>query len=231
LSAQRSFFSRATRAKSGSMTGTWLVPVMLLVLLKAGYFLAFDPQRAGIAIKTFFKHEVSAQEEGDKGAAPVAAEQQAADNASARPEVGVDPQWSSELIAGISERESALRIKEDEIRKQEERLQAVKADIEQRLELLSQIEKKITELIQSKHAMEDEKMIKLAKVFEATPPEQAGPLLSKLDVDIAAQLLLKMQGRKAGRIWGFVDPDKAVEISKELARLNPGIDMNKMSQQ
>jgi hypothetical protein len=38
-----------------------------------------------------------------------------------------------------------------------------------------------------------------------------------------------MQGRKAGRIWGFVDPDKAVLISKELARLKPDLDLDKIS--
>jgi flagellar motility protein MotE (MotC chaperone) len=231
LKADHRLPRKNARSGSRSVLSKWLLPVTLLALLKVCYFMAFDPQTATLSIGSLFKPEVAAQEEEKKEAPQESAEQKAPDNATAQQEVGVDPQWTAELIAGIKEREAAMRIKEDDIRKQEERLQALKTDIEQRLELLSQIEKKITELIQSKKTMEDEKILKLAKVFEATPPEQAGPLLSKLDVDIAAQLLLKMQGRKAGRIWGFVDPEKAVEISKELARLNPNIDMNKMSQQ
>jgi flagellar motility protein MotE (MotC chaperone) len=67
--------------------------------------------------------------------------------------------------------------------------------------------------------LEKEELAKLAKVFEATPPEQAGPMFSKLEVGLAAKILFRMKGRQAGKIWGYVDPDQAVEISKELAKL------------
>ena len=39
-----------------------------------------------------------------------------------------------------------------------------------------------------------------------------------------------MAGRKAGRIWGYVEPDRAVKISEELARLDPSIDMEKIKE-
>jgi flagellar motility protein MotE (MotC chaperone) len=44
-------------------------------------------------------------------------------------------------------------------------------------------------------------------------------MFNKLDVDLAAKILVKMKGRNAGKIWGYVNPEQAVKISKELANL------------
>jgi flagellar motility protein MotE (MotC chaperone) len=119
----------------------------------------------------------------------------------------------------LEKKKKEVETKEQELRQREERLNQLKAEIEERLTTLAQMEKKIEQLIALKEAEEDKELIKLAKVFEATPPEQAGPMFNKLDVDIAVKILLRMKGKNAGKIWGFVDPDKAVIISKELAKL------------
>jgi flagellar motility protein MotE (MotC chaperone) len=119
----------------------------------------------------------------------------------------------------LEKKKKEAETKEQELRQREERLNQLKAEIEERLTTLAQMEKKIEQLIALKEAEEDKELIKLAKVFEATPPEQAGPMFNKLDVDIAVKILLRMKGKNAGKIWGFVDPDKAVIISKELAKL------------
>ena len=119
----------------------------------------------------------------------------------------------------LEKKKKEAETKEQELRQREERLNQLKAEIEERLTTLAQMEKKIEQLIALKEAEEDKELIKLAKVFEATPPEQAGPMFNKLDVDIAVKILLRMKGKNAGKVWGFVDPDKAVIISKELAKL------------
>jgi flagellar motility protein MotE (MotC chaperone) len=119
----------------------------------------------------------------------------------------------------LEKKKKEVETKEQELRQREERLNQLKAEIEERLTTLAQMEKKIEQSIALKEAEEDKELIKLAKVFEATPPEQAGPMFNKLDVDIAVKILLRMKGKNAGKIWGFVDPDKAVIISKELAKL------------
>ena len=146
------------------------------------------------------------------------------DNASAGPEaqtLGDDYSWKYELVRALRERDTVLAQREALLRDEERRVREIKQEIEVRIEKLQQLQNEIAALINQQQTAENEKMKKLAKVFEETPPEQAGPLLSRLDVDIAAQLLLKMNGRKAGRIWGYVDPGQAVKISKELARLQP----------
>jgi flagellar motility protein MotE (MotC chaperone) len=119
----------------------------------------------------------------------------------------------------LEKKKKDLEKKEEGLKQEEERLSQLKVEIEERLEKLALLEKKIEQLITLKESKEDKDLTKLAKVFEATPPEQAGPMFNRLDVDIAAKILIRMKGRNAGKIWGFVNPDQAVKISNELAKL------------
>ena len=202
----------------------WLFPIILLVLFKIACLFPLAFKQPDFSIdKT-----VSAQVDNATQKAERPASRPLKGIETEVPDEFVDVDWNYDLIKEIQQREAGIRSKQEALKKEEERLYAIKKEIEAKIEEVSRIEKKIEGLIAQKKAVENEKVKKLAKVFEATPPEQAGPLLSKLDVDIAAQLLIMMQGRKAGRIWGFVDPDKAVLISKELARLKPDLDLDKI---
>jgi len=123
-----------------------------------------------------------------------------------------------ELLTSIKKREKELEHKESELDVRYKNLQSIKSDIEGRIEELKTLKAKIEKGLERQSAMNNANIVKLAKVYESTPPEQAGPLLSKIDVKIAALLLLKMNNMKAGKIWGYVDPNRAVLISKELAK-------------
>lgn len=209
-----------------------LMPVLVLVILKIAFFTSFSLKKHTMPFNDIFSDDVAAQENQAQTVTVADIQNSAvADNGTKKWDVDTDFEWSFDLVKAVKERQSELNIRQDEVQKEEDRLKSLQTEIEGQIQKLVEVEKRISELVAQKKAIEDEKVRKLAKVFEATPPEQAGPLMSKLDVDIAAELLLKMQGRKAGRIWGFVEPDKAVMISKELARLDPEIDMEKMSKQ
>ncbi len=125
-----------------------------------------------------------------------------------------------ELIAKVKEREAGLDQREKEIELTRDNLQSVKKDINERLEKLRAVKADIEAAINQQKMMNEANITKLAKVYESSPPEQAGILLSQIDIDIAAQILLKMNSRKAGKIWGFVEPKKAAQISKKLAEYN-----------
>jgi flagellar motility protein MotE (MotC chaperone) len=129
--------------------------------------------------------------------------------------------WGPDFINDLKLRDDQITRRKDVLEIQEMNLKKLKNQIEERIEQLVKVEKAISVLIAQKEQIESEKMKKLARVFEATPPEQAGILMSKLDVDIAADLLVKMNGRKAGKIWGYVVPDRAVLISNRLSEINP----------
>ncbi len=112
-----------------------------------------------------------------------------------------------------------LTMREERLRQEEARLAALKKEIEAKIQQLRALEARVSKLLKKRDEREEKRLVQLARVFESTPPEQAGPLLSKLDVKTAAAILYRMNGRKAGKIWGFVDADRAVKISEELTKL------------
>ncbi len=208
----------------------WLILVLALVLVKILYALTvLNSGTVNNSLINMFNADVAAEEDEQKKPAAEGDAAPVADNATADAAAQPPEAWSIELANALKQRERELALRQDVLRQEEERLNSLKRDLEGRLQTLAQLEKKISDLISTKKGIEEEKIMKLAKVFEETPPEQAGPLMSKLDVDIAVELLLKMTGRKAGKIWGFVDPGRAVEISKALARINPNIDLSRLS--
>ena len=127
-----------------------------------------------------------------------------------------------DFIESLKIKEEKFNLKNNELDLKEENLKSVKRDIESKLQELSLLKAEVEVMVDKQRAESDGKVTKLAKVYEAAPAEQAGALLSKLDTDIAAKILLKMNSRKAGAAWGFVEPSRAALISKKLAIYNAG---------
>jgi flagellar motility protein MotE (MotC chaperone) len=55
-------------------------------------------------------------------------------------------------------------------------------------------------------------------VYEAAPPQKAAAMLEKLEVRTAAGITINMKRERAGLIWGFLTPQKAVAITNEITR-------------
>ena len=135
----------------------------------------------------------------------------------------LDGEQDLESLSLLNKRRKELDQREEKLKQEEERLNQLKSEIYKSLEGLTEkevgIDKRIKDLVTLKENLEEAELKKLAQVFEATPPEQAGPMFDKLDVKLAAKILFRMKGRYAGKIWGYVDPDQAVAIRNELSTM------------
>jgi flagellar motility protein MotE (MotC chaperone) len=118
----------------------------------------------------------------------------------------------------LEERKKMLDAREQSLRTEEERLISLQGRIEEKLNALGAAEKRLSVLIESRKAIENEEFQKLAKVYESTPPAKAGSMLEKLDTRTAAGISMNMKRDKAGAIWGYISPQKAVEITREITR-------------
>ena len=58
----------------------------------------------------------------------------------------------------------------------------------------------------------------LAKVYEAAPPQKAAAMLEKFEIRTAAGITINMKRERAGLIWGYLTPQKAVAITHEITR-------------
>ena len=61
----------------------------------------------------------------------------------------------------------------------------------------------------------------LAKALRGIKPEQAGPIVARLDKGLAATVLLKMPPVDAGKIMGALKPEVAAELATQIAMRAP----------
>jgi len=83
-------------------------------------------------------------------------------------------------------------------------------------------------LAQNKDILQQQKKIKnkkvklLATVYASMKPAKAAQVISKMDLSTVIKMFAQMDEKKVGKILSFLSPDKAVQISQKLIRLNAG---------
>ncbi|WP_353683641.1 hypothetical protein V4D30_07100 [Thermodesulfovibrio sp. 3907-1M] len=122
----------------------------------------------------------------------------------------IGQQTSNKQATSIEE--DRLKILQQDLAKKTEELKKLKSEIDAKLkqqeELKAQLEK-----------AQQENYQRLAKIYEAMPPEEAASRIEKLDEDTAVALLLAIKPRQAGKILANVTPDKAAALSKRIVSI------------
>lgn len=108
-----------------------------------------------------------------------------------------------------------------------ERERAVKAEEERLLSLRKEVDAKIAkyeklladaEAREKRRQEEDEaKVDTLVKLFEGMTPESAAPRIEALDESMAAAILSRMKGRKAGNVLSAMEPKRAAALIRRMA--------------
>jgi len=122
------------------------------------------------------------------------------------------------LLYSIQKRQTELSQKEDALRADTERLAILKKEISDKIEILRQIETRLNAALEAEKTADGKRLKDMAKVYEAMPPAKAGTMLAKLDVKTAAGITINMKRDRAGAIWGYLEPQKAVDITNEITR-------------
>lgn len=123
-----------------------------------------------------------------------------------------------DLAAALLAKKNELDNRENTLRTEEQRLLVLRKEITDKIVLLKSQEERLTAVLEASQTSETKRYKEMAKVYEATPPAKAGSMLEKLDIKTAAGITMNMKKEKAGAIWGFISPQKAVEITKEITR-------------
>ena len=122
------------------------------------------------------------------------------------------------ILTALEIKKKELEQKELFLKSEEQRIAVLKKEILEKIDLLRAEQEKMDAMIKNAQTVENKKYKDLAKVFDATPAAKAGAMLEKLDVRTAAGITMNMKRDKAGMIWGFLSPQKAVEITREITR-------------
>ena len=99
---------------------------------------------------------------------------------------------------------------------EEERLTILKADIKKEIERLEKLKKEIEEVQKALDIKIQEGLLKVAKMYEAMPAEEAARKLEKLDEDVAVIILNSLKPKTAGKILAQMENDKAASLSKKI---------------
>lgn len=124
-----------------------------------------------------------------------------------------------DLADALLSKKEELDKRENSIRTEEQRLLALRKEIIDKIALLKIQEDKLTASLDAGMTSETKRYKEMAKVYEATPAAKAGSMLEKLDIRTAAGITMNMKKDKAGAIWGYLSPQKAVEITREITNV------------
>lgn len=120
------------------------------------------------------------------------------------------------LLKALEEKQKSLDKREAALKTEEQRLLALKNEIIEKMAELKAEQEKLYAELEKVTAADAKKYKDLAKVYDSTPPAKAGAMLEAMDLKTAAGITMNMKKDKAGAIWGYLTPQKAVEITREI---------------
>lgn len=123
-----------------------------------------------------------------------------------------------DLFASLQKRQKELDMREGSLKAEEQRILALKKEIMEKIDALKSLETQLSSKLDMDKTNDTKRLKELAKVYEATPPQKAAAMLEKLEVRTAAEITINMKRERAGLIWGYLTPQKAVAITHEITR-------------
>ena len=124
------------------------------------------------------------------------------------------------IISSLLKKQKQLNDREIFLKSEERRLNSLKDEILSKFTKLNALQEKLSGIFEQIKDIHDERYKKLAKVYESTPPAQASAMLEKLDKKTAAAIIMNMRTKNAGAICGYIDPEKGIEITKEITSID-----------
>ncbi|MCR9108391.1 hypothetical protein, partial [Marivita sp. XM-24bin2] len=133
------------------------------------------------------------------------------------------PEHLTAALDAIKACEAKLIKREKEIEERETTLAAAEDAIDAELRKLEQAEHSLRQTISLASAAAEDDLTQLTSVYANMKPKQAAALFEHMDSGFAAGFLGRMPSDGAARIMAGMTPEKAYEISVELAGRNADI--------
>ena len=129
------------------------------------------------------------------------------------------------IIEEIRKREVELALREQRIAERERAVIELEALIEERSTDLDRIRQEIEDRISEWSSQGRDRVAQLSDVYAAMPPEKAGRLLDKLELDLAVSVLRSMKKKSSAAVLGSMRADRALLVSRRMLKpLDPSSD-------
>jgi flagellar motility protein MotE (MotC chaperone) len=157
---------------------------------------------------------------------PAVTDQAAASPAPVAAPAGPPPVSESEkaLLQELRQRRQELDVRAASVANRESVLAAAEQKLGARLAELQALQKKLEGLDAAQKQREDAGWQGLVKLYETMKPKDAATIFNDLSMPVLVQILDRMKDAKAASVMAAMSPDKAREVTGELAQLRTGRD-------
>jgi len=121
------------------------------------------------------------------------------------------------LLDAVARRQAELDEREHELARREEKLQLFEQDVTAKISSLEELEKRLQARAKAASAAVDAAAESLAKVYGAMKPEDAAPILERLDEPTVLTIFGRMKEKQIGEILPLMSRDKAIVLTRSLA--------------
>jgi flagellar motility protein MotE (MotC chaperone) len=128
------------------------------------------------------------------------------------------------LLLELRRRRMDLDTRAEEIKAHESVMTATEEKLSARVNELQSLQKKLQGLDVAQKQKEDAGWQGLVKLYETMKPKEAATIFNDLSMPVLLQLLDRMKEAKAASIMAAMNPEKARDVTSELAQMRTGRD-------
>ncbi len=122
-------------------------------------------------------------------------------------------------IKAIETKRVELMEKEEALKRDEVRLNALKKEVEARIETYTRLLDRMEAMLKRVDQVKGDTIENVVKAYEAMPPEDAAVRISALDNNTALRIMTRMKSKKAGAIIAVMEPKKAATLTQRLSSI------------
>ena len=130
-----------------------------------------------------------------------------------------DFQLNSEkqLLQQLRKRRKQIESDKDELPAEKMALESIKQHIDNRLDVLENLQNKLKPQFNSNNQNDGKKILKLVKVYESMKPKEAAKIFNDLQIGVLVEMTLSMKESRLAAILSEMKPEKARELTSILA--------------
>ena len=121
------------------------------------------------------------------------------------------------LQEALEKKKIKIEGKNDLLEKKERQLALMKQEINEQITTLQALKEQIEQVLNQLDEQDEKRIQEILKLFERTPMDQACSIISNLaktDIATVIEIIMRMEKRKAKRLWENVDPKLGAKITK-----------------
>jgi len=122
-------------------------------------------------------------------------------------------------VKAVEAKRVELKEKEETLKRDEVRLNALKKEVEAKIEAYSRLLAQMEAVLKRVEQAKGDTIENVVKAYEVMSPEDAAVRITALDNDTALRIMTHMKSKKAGAIIAVMEPHKAAAITQRLASL------------